>query len=162
MCVPNYLYLWLVTMEVTYFKVLPLPVHLQSHNSPDWFSKHIPGYIRSFLFGYQPCLTCLEFELQRDNLKALCSIFKETVTVHWYNQGVIALAVATQMRPHINHTVIKYHHFHSFTTNGDVKNMLTPRNILQILIQRHYTPSHSVIYATWLTVGRQKVTFFAR
>ena len=37
------------------------------------------------------------------------------------NQGVIALEVAPKMRPCTKNTEIKYHHFWSFFSNGDVK-----------------------------------------
>ena len=51
----------------------------------------------------------------------LCSLFENPVTVHEDNQGLIALAVATQMRPGMKHITINYHHFKSFVATGDVE-----------------------------------------
>ena len=45
-------------------------------------------------------------ELQRDTTKALCILFKTTVTVHEDSQGVIAIAVAPQTRPSTKNTTI--------------------------------------------------------
>ena len=50
-------------------------------------------------------------ELQCETPNFLCSLFKKLVTVNEHNQGVIALAVSPQMRPHTKHIVIKYHQF---------------------------------------------------
>ena len=54
----------------------------------------------------------------------LCIIFEKPitpVTVYEKNQGEILLAVSMQIQPRTKHIEIKYHHFRSFVTNGDVK-----------------------------------------
>ena len=63
-------------------------------------------------------------KIQGDAMTVLCSLFEKPVmpvTVYEDNQGAISLAVSLQMRPRTNHISIKYHHFRSFFTNGDVK-----------------------------------------
>ena len=59
-------------------------------------------------------------KLQVDTPTVLFNIFKIPVTVYEDNQGAIALAVSPQMRPCTKHIKIKYHHFQSFVTNGDI------------------------------------------
>ena len=54
----------------------------------------------------------------------LCIIFEKPitpVTVYEKNQGEILLAVSMQIQPRTKHIEIKYHHFRSFVTNGNVK-----------------------------------------
>ena len=60
------------------------------------------------------------FNLQGNTPMVLCSILENTVTVHEYNQGDIALTVAPQIQPHKKHITINCHHFWSFVKNGDV------------------------------------------
>ena len=60
-------------------------------------------------------------KLQGDTPMVLCSILENTVTYYKDNQGYIALAVYQQMKPHTNHTMIKYYKLRSFFANGDVQ-----------------------------------------
>ena len=75
-----------------------------------------------YVLHFVSLIKYIEFvlELQGDTQKVLCSLFEKKVTVHGDNQGAIVLAVAVQIRPHIKHIVIKYHHFWSFFANVDV------------------------------------------
>ena len=59
-------------------------------------------------------------EIQGDDPEVLFSLFENPVTVHKDNQGEITLVVAPKMRPCTKNITIKYHHFQSFITNGDV------------------------------------------
>ena len=80
-------------------------------------------------------------ELQGDAPKVLWSPFENPVTVHENNQGSIALTVATKMRPHTRQIVIKYHHFQSFVTNGDVEmqHIETTEEITDIVMKKLYS-----------------------
>ena len=51
----------------------------------------------------------------------MCSLFKNPVTFHEDNKWVITLVVSPQMRPRTKRIAIKYHHFWSFSVNGDVE-----------------------------------------
>ena len=84
-------------------------------------------------------------KLQGDTLKVLCRILEMKVTVHKDNQGVIILAVALQIKPHMKHIPIKYHHFRGFDANGyvDIQHIDTKEEM-----------SLSDIYTTRLMVGR--------
>ena len=70
----------------------------------------------------------------------LCSILKNTVTVHEDIQGAIATVVTLQMRPHTKHITIKYHNFWSFLVNVDVeiKHVDTKEQIATIFIKLLY------------------------
>ena len=71
----------------------------------------------------------------------LCSILKNTVTVHEDIQGAIATVVTLQMRPHTKHITIKYHQFRSFVANGDVEIQLidTKEQITNIFTKLLYS-----------------------
>ena len=60
-------------------------------------------------------------ELEYDVPKVKSSIFENSVVVHEYNPGTIALTVAPQIRPCTMHIVSKYRHFQIFVANGIVK-----------------------------------------
>ena len=76
-------------------------------------------------------------KLQGDAPMVLCSLFENPFTVQEYNQGVIALVFAPQMRPCTNHIMIKYHHFHIFLKYGDVEiqNVDTKEQIADIFYE---------------------------
>ena len=63
-------------------------------------------------------------KLQVDTPTLLFSLFEKPVipvTVYEENQVAIALVVSLQIRPCTKRICIKYHHFRSFFSNGDVK-----------------------------------------
>jgi hypothetical protein len=55
-------------------------------------------------------LTCLTF----DTTTAYSTIFED-------NKGCVELAHAPKMRPRTKHIALKYHHFRSHVTSGDIK-----------------------------------------
>ena len=55
------------------------------------------------------------------HLKGVVEYFRKTVKVHKDNQGAIKITVSTQMQHRTKHILIKYHHFYSFVTNGNVE-----------------------------------------
>ena len=59
-------------------------------------------------------------EIQGDDPEVLFSLFEKPVTFHKDNQGEITLVVSPKMEPCTKNITIKYHHFQSFITNGDV------------------------------------------
>ena len=75
------------------------------------------------VFPFVGLMKEIEFvlKLQGFNPTVMCSIFENPVTFYEDNQGAIALAVSLQMRFCTKHIAIKYHHFRSFVTNGNVK-----------------------------------------
>ena len=71
----------------------------------------------------------------------MCSLFEKSVTVYEDNQGVITLAVSPQLRPRTKHIAIKYHHFQSFDTNGDVEieHVHTKEQVADIFTKQLYS-----------------------
>ena len=76
-------------------------------------------------------------KLQEDTLMVLCSLFEYPVTLYKDNQGLIELAFSPQMRPHMKHIAIKYHHLCSFVAHGDVdiKHVDTKEHIADIFMK---------------------------
>ena len=92
-------------------------------------------------------------ELQWDNPKVLCGIFKNPGMVHEDNQGVIALIVDPQIWPCTKHIAIKYHHFRSFFAKGDVViKHIDTKGIISDILWSHCTLSCLYIYAKILIV----------
>ena len=71
----------------------------------------------------------------------LCSIFENKVPVYEDNQGVITLVGFPQIQYRTDHITINYHHFRSFSANGDVeiKHVDTKEQIADIFTKSLYS-----------------------
>ena len=76
-------------------------------------------------------------KLQEDTPTAFFRLFENWVTLYKDNQGSIALVVSSQMRPHMKHIAIKYHHLCSFVAHSDVdiKHVDTKEHIADIFMK---------------------------